>query len=712
MKTLWAAVIAIVLAAATGGANAQGYPNKPIRIIVPFAAGGAVDTLARLIGSKLSEQLGQPVVVENRAGAGGNLAPDALSKAAPDGYTILLTTNGLAISPSLYRTLPFDVYKDFVAVTQVVASQLVIAATPKLSANSIAELIALAKAKPGGLNYGSTGIGNPLHLTMEMLKSTAGIDIQAVPYRGDAPLNAALIAGEIQVAVVPMATVLPHLESGMIKALAIGGAQRAPALPNVPTVAETIPGFESDELAGVVRARRHAARHRADDPARNRQGAQAAGRGRSPEDRRQRGRGQHAGGVRRPLPRRHRRSSPRSSRTRIFRPRIERVEPCGGQKSADGMPHNDANFGIKIPAAIANKVRKDHNFRASGPESQQRRRPMSIEGLGYVGVRAKSLEDWSNFGTRFLGMQLVDKSAKSLALRMDDRKQRVVVSEDGGEGVGFFGWEVPNAAALDAMGARLEKAGVQVARGSRALAHERRVKDLIVFTDPLGNRLEIFHGAETASDPFKPGRSISGFRTGPLGMGHAVLHVKNINDAVPFYRDVLGFKLSDYMLRPFNAYFFHANPRHHSIAFIETGRSATHHLMVELFSLDDVGQCYDLALTEPDKLIGVTLGRHINDEVTSFYSNSPSNFMFEYGWGGRVIDVDNWKEEEVTWGPSMWGHDRMWLPPETRVDARNLRIKAASTGLRKPVNVLEGNYHRMPGVCPWWDGMLRDEAAE
>jgi catechol 2,3-dioxygenase-like lactoylglutathione lyase family enzyme len=195
-------------------------------------------------------------------------------------------------------------------------------------------------------------------------------------------------------------------------------------------------------------------------------------------------------------------------------------------------------------------------------------------------------------------------------------------------------------------------------------------------------------------------------------MGHAVLHVHNINDAVPFYRDVLGFKLSDYMTRPFNAYFFHANPRHHSIAFIETGRSATHHLMVELFSLDDVGQCYDLALTEPEKLIGVTLGRHINDEVTSFYSNSPSNFMFEYGWGGRVIDVDNWKEEEVTWGPSMWGHDRMWLPPETRVEARKLRIQAASTGLRKPVNVLEGNYHRMPGVCPWWDGMLRGEAAE
>jgi tripartite-type tricarboxylate transporter receptor subunit TctC len=244
------AVLLAALIGAAGGAHAQGYPNRSVRIIVPFAAGGAVDTLARLIGTKLSEQFNQPVVVENRAGAGGNLAPDAVAKAAPDGYTILLTTNGLAISPALYRTLPFDVHKDFIPVTQIVASQLVIAANPKLPASSITELIALAKAKPGGLNYGSTGIGNPLHLTMEMLKNAAGIDIQAVPYRGDAPLNAALIAGEIQVAVVPMATTLPHLENGLLKALAVGGARRAPTLPNVPTVAETLPGFESTSWQG------------------------------------------------------------------------------------------------------------------------------------------------------------------------------------------------------------------------------------------------------------------------------------------------------------------------------------------------------------------------------------------------------------------------------------------------------------------------------
>jgi 2,3-dihydroxybiphenyl 1,2-dioxygenase len=336
---------------------------------------------------------------------------------------------------------------------------------------------------------------------------------------------------------------------------------------------------------------------------------------------------------------------------------------------------------------------------------------MSIEALGYVGVRTASLEDWSDFGTKFLGMQIVDKSHNSLALRMDDRKQRMVVSQDGGEGVAFFGWEAADAATVGHFAARLEAAGIEVVRGTRALADERRVKDLIAFADPLGNRVEIFHGAETTVEPFRPGRAISGFRTGALGMGHAVLHVKNIDDVVPFYRDILGFRLSDYMLRPFRAFFFHANPRHHSIAFIETGRSATHHLMMECYSLDDVGQCYDLALREEGR-VGVTLGRHINDEITSFYANSPSGFMVEYGWGGRSIEPNTWEPEEVTWGPSMWGHDRMWMTPEGRVEARNLRIDAAASGLRRPLNVIDGNYKRATGVCPWWDGLVRGEAAE
>jgi tripartite-type tricarboxylate transporter receptor subunit TctC len=235
---------------ATGSALAQSYPNRPIRVLVPFAAGGAVDTLARIVGQKLSESVGQPVIIENRPGAGGNLASEVLAKSPPDGYTVLQTVNGIAISPSLYKTLPFDVNKDFIAVTQLVRSQLILVANPKLEANNVAELIKLAKAKPGTLNYGSTGVGNPLSLTMEMLKSVAGLDIQAVTYRGDAPANAALIAGEIQLGVMPMATTLPLVQGGQLKALAIGGATRSPAMPNVPTVAETIAGFESTSWQG------------------------------------------------------------------------------------------------------------------------------------------------------------------------------------------------------------------------------------------------------------------------------------------------------------------------------------------------------------------------------------------------------------------------------------------------------------------------------
>jgi tripartite-type tricarboxylate transporter receptor subunit TctC len=234
---------------AVGGAraeSAQNFPNKPIRVVVPFAAGGAVDSLARMLSIKLQEALGQPVVVENRAGAGGNIGADAVAKSPPDGYTILQHTNGQAISPSLYRTLPFDTLKDFIPVTQLVSTSTVLVANPKLPARSVKELIALAKTKAGGLNYGMTGVGNSLHLTMEMFKRAAGIEIQPIPYRGDAPLNTALIAGEVDVAIVPLATIVSHVEAGLVRALAVNSAQRSPLLPNVPTVAEDgIPAFEA-----------------------------------------------------------------------------------------------------------------------------------------------------------------------------------------------------------------------------------------------------------------------------------------------------------------------------------------------------------------------------------------------------------------------------------------------------------------------------------
>src|SRR5262249_13549174 len=157
----------------------------------------------------------------------------------------------------------------------------------------------------------------------------------------------------------------------------------------------------------------------------------------------------------------------------------------------------------------------------------------------YVGIRAKNTEDWAGYGANLLGLQLVDKSRSTLAFRMDDRKQRIVIDADGGEGIGFFGWEVADAAALDAFAAHIESKGIKVARGSRALADERRVKDLIVLNDPVGNRVEIFHGAETSADAFRPGRNISGFRTGALGLGHVVLHVERFEDVMAFYRDVL-----------------------------------------------------------------------------------------------------------------------------------------------------------------------------
>src|ERR1700761_1347938 len=330
---------------------------------------------------------------------------------------------------------------------------------------------------------------------------------------------------------------------------------------------------------------------------------------------------------------------------------------------------------------------------------------MGLDALGYVGISTKNLDDWAAYATRFLGMQLVDKSRGTLALRMDDRKQRVIVHSDEAEGPSFYGWEVADAVALDALAAHLENKGVRVARGSRALADERRVKDLIVFADPIGNRLEGFHGAEVTNEPFKPRRPLSGFRPGVLGMGHPVLPAERLEDVVPFYTEILNFKPTDYLLKPFKAYFFHLNPRHHSLAFIDTGKNGIHHMMFEVCYLDDVGQAYDIALRKPE-MIGTTLGRHVNDHVTSFYSNSPSQFLVEYGWGGRSLDTANWTPHERTEGPSLWGHDRMWLNAEGRDEARDLRRRVAEEGGRAPVNVLDGNYLRAADVCPWWNANI------
>lgn len=328
---------------------------------------------------------------------------------------------------------------------------------------------------------------------------------------------------------------------------------------------------------------------------------------------------------------------------------------------------------------------------------------MPIQALGYAGFGSADLDDWRQFGTGLVGLQAVERGNSLLAFRMDDRKQRIVIDRAMPDGARFFGWEVADAADLDALAARLEQAGADVTAEPQMLADARRVSGLISFHDPAGNRLEAFHGAEIDDTPFSPGRSISGFRTGPLGLGHAVLTVENIDAMMPFYVDLLGFGLSDYMLKPFRAYFFHINARHHSLALIETGNNGMHHLMVELFSLDDVGQSYDVALSQPDR-VNVTLGRHTNDLMTSFYARTPSSFMVECGWGGRAIDPKTWRSAELRDGPSLWGHERLWLPPADREVAREMRMRAAAEGQRAPVQVMEGNYKLMPGACPWWDG--------
>jgi len=240
------------------GALAQGFPGKPIRIIRAVPAGGAVDELARIIGRQARRfRSASRWWLRTIPGPAANLGADLVAKSLPDGTTILQTTNGQAISPSLYRTLPFDAVMDFAPVTQLVASTLVLVAGPGLPVASTRELIALAKSRPGKLNYGSSGVGNPLHLTMEMIKFAAGIAIEPVPYRGDAQINTALMAGEIEFAVVPLATSLPLIAAGRLRALAVASARRSVALPEVPTIAESgVPGFASSSWQGFFVAAR------------------------------------------------------------------------------------------------------------------------------------------------------------------------------------------------------------------------------------------------------------------------------------------------------------------------------------------------------------------------------------------------------------------------------------------------------------------------
>ena len=322
---------------------------------------------------------------------------------------------------------------------------------------------------------------------------------------------------------------------------------------------------------------------------------------------------------------------------------------------------------------------------------------MAIAALGYMGIRSRKADEWADYAGHYLGMHLVDSAGGKLSFRMDDWRQRMVVMDEPGDEFAFMGWQVDQAEDLEMFGARLEQADIKVTEATRSLCDERFVDRMIYCDDPDGNRVELFASPVRATDPFMPGRPIDGFLTGPYGMGHAVLHVRDVEPLVPFYRDLLEFHVSDYGLYPYDMYFFHVNGRHHSFAMIGTGRRGLHHFMVEYQNLDDVGQGYDLALMQ-ENMVAYTLGRHTNDYMTSFYAQTPSNFFIESGWGGRVIDVESWQPHETNVGPSFWGHERVHLSEDERGVMREMRLKAASEGRRTPALV----------DCPWlYDQLTR-----
>ncbi len=261
MKLMLSAAAALVAAGlfAAGAAIAQKpaaeavYPSKPIRLVVPFAPGGGTDIIARLVAQDLSQSWGQSVVVDNRGGGGGIIGAEIAARSAADGYTMMLCSLGFSYAPALYRKLPYDTQKDFLPISVVATQPFVYVVLPSLGVASMKELVALAKAKPGELRYGSGGSGGSSHLGTELLRVMTGIDLVHVPYKGTGPALTGMLAGEVHVQLIGISSVVPHMKAGRMRALAVSGAKRSPAAPELPTVAEAgVPGYAFDVWYGML----------------------------------------------------------------------------------------------------------------------------------------------------------------------------------------------------------------------------------------------------------------------------------------------------------------------------------------------------------------------------------------------------------------------------------------------------------------------------